>query len=237
MAFTSFDRFLIRDSQKTYKWKAVISQVSPKGISENKSGGLLGIKNKINRGVDFLSREAERLSGGVIDSGIDIDLPSYTIASVGLPSQDFEVDAIPVRGTQVKTPGINTISTLNLTFVEDDTGIITRNLDAWRRLVYNPDTGTYGTPSEYQAQIDITLTSGQNFEHTIFTMQGCWPATMSPTDLAYDSSNNMTITQAFAVQKMVIDTRKLQDAIANGDFEDINEAALRSQLGSFASFL
>lgn len=236
MAFTRFDRFLIRDTQKTYKWKAVISQVAPKKVTSN-SGGLLGIKSKINRGVDFLSREAERLSNGAIDSGIAIDLPSYAITAVGLPSQDFEIDAVPIRGTQLKTPGANTISTLNLTFVEDDTGIITRNLAAWRDLVYNPDTGTYGTPNEYQAQIEIKLTSGQNFEHTVFTMLGCWPATMSPTDLAYDSSNNMVITQAFAVQKMIVDTNNLRDAIVNGDFEDINEASLKSQLGSFATFL
>lgn len=236
MAFGRFDRFLLRDAQKTYKWKAVISQIQPKQVSGG-GKGYLGIANKVNRAVDFLARESERLSGGLIDSGIDIELPEHTIVAVGLPSQDFEIDSIPRRGSQFKTPGANTISTLNLTFIEDDTGLVSRNLEAWRNLIYNPDTGTYGTPSEYQAQIDIKLMSGQNFEHTIFNLIGCWPATMSPTDLSYDASNNMTVTQAFAVQKMQVNKKSLKDAIATGDFEDITESNLRSQLGSFASFI
>lgn len=236
MAFTKFDRLLLRDAQKTYKWRAVISQITPKKVTSG-SSGFLGISNKVNRAVDFLSRESERLSGGLIESGIDIDFPEHVVISVGLPSQDFEIDSVPQRGTQLKTPGANTISTLNLTFLEDEDGLVSKNLDAWRTLIYNPDTGTYGAPNEFQAQISINLMSGANVEHTIFKLIGCWPATMSPTDLSYAESNHMTVTQAFAVQQMKIDKKNLTDALISGDFSDLSLAGIQSQLGSFASFI
>ncbi len=236
MGFVSFDKHLLNDSQKTYKWKAIISQVTPQSVKSG-AGGFLGVQTMVNRAVNSVKEKASQLSGGLIDSGIDINLPPITITQASLPSFDFDVDSIPQRGTQKKVPGGSTIGTLTLTFLEDVTGTVSRSLAAWRQLVYNPATGTFGVPGEYEADIIIQLLNDQNFVHTVYTLKGCWPATTAPIELSYETGDKVGIAQTFALQRVVIEKENLIDAILSGDIEDITASNLVSQLGSFASFV
>ena len=89
-------------------------------------------------------------------------------------------------------------SSLTLTFIENDLGLVSIALEDWKQLVQMPDE-LFNYSSLYKKIVFCDLLDNVNNVHTRYALTGVWPASASPTVLDYTSSDVWRISQEFSV--------------------------------------
>lgn len=65
---------------------------------------------------------------------------------------------------------------------------------AWRNQVHNIQTGQQGYASDYKSQGAIVLMDPKGVLERVFTLSGCWPASVTASGLDYESSDKLELT-------------------------------------------
>jgi hypothetical protein len=197
----------------SYKWK--VSFMEPGIKDPNKPTGFKGFM--FDAATDFLGSISSEIREG------KVALHPLTVQSITLPSIDTDVDTILYKGTQRKRPQSNTYTQLTLSFYEMGDGEVSQALAAWRRLIYNENTNTFGLPKEYEADIIVQLTTSFNVVHTTFLMKKCWPITIEPIQLSHEGGGMpLLIGQSFAVHSMHVNTKGLFEVMMDMDINDFD---------------
>lgn len=124
------------------------------------------------------------------------------VEKVSLAWPRYESIPIYSAGSNSYYHSVYDTDALNITFYEDKDLTITKMLTEWRRLIQ--DGGYYGLPVDYKKNISIALLDNSGQTTAIYEGVGAWPSAIDNLDLAYDSSEKISISVTFT-----IDTAKI----------------------------
>lgn len=108
-------------------------------------------------------------------------------------------------GRHLYFPGYAEVDGLAISFYETHDHKVGNWLQAWQKLIYNPETEVYGLPKDYKQTITVNLFSRFSSNAAkIVTYTGCWPTDRGPYELTYSDETGRIVIQAqFACDKQV----------------------------------
>lgn len=83
-------------------------------------------------------------------------------------------------------------------FVDED---IAGNLQAWRDLVYDPQSGAIGRATQYKKQGNLILFAPDFSGSRSFKLEGVWPSGLSASNLSYANSGVVNVTLAITFDR------------------------------------
>ena len=125
-------------------------------------------------------------------------LPPELIQDCSIPVRANESNPVHQGGTNDYYPSFVDISSLTLTFIENDLGLVSTALEDWKQLVQMPNE-LFNYSNLYKKIVFCDLLDNINNVHTRYVLTGVWPASASPTVLDYTSSDVWRISQEFSV--------------------------------------
>lgn len=118
-----------------------------------------------------------------IPSGLAITSDDLNLRceSSDIPKTTGTSTEIQIRGLKVKQPGIYTPSgTLTLTFNETVDNKVTKFLESWKALCYDPVTGKATKKSDVEAQFRLVRMDRTDTPIYSYMMYGCFPEDSDP---------------------------------------------------------
>jgi hypothetical protein len=125
--------------------------------------------------------------------GDDQDLIKLSILSTSLPPESNETVEIPYGNETRKFAGRAVFESIPLVVHDYVDKEVRAAINRWRRLVYDPETGLVGLPSEYKKSGEIILVSSNNSILRKCRIIGMWPQAVSPGDMDMSSSEGVQI--------------------------------------------
>jgi hypothetical protein len=113
--------------------------------------------------------------------------PELVVESINPATLGLSATQRTYGGKVRQYAGASGAVTLSVVFYETHDMRTLEFLDTWRRIVFDPDTSTYGLPVEYKRVVEVMmfpLTSSTK-PVAMFTMEGAWPVNVSGLDLSY----------------------------------------------------
>ena len=119
------------------------------------------------------------------------------IEGISLSYPNHQAEALYRGGSNLYLPSFADISAISIDFVENVNNSITEGIAAWKQLMQRD--GLYSYPLTYKKDIFCDLLKNDNTLIKALKFGGCFPTTSTPSQLAYESSGKMIITQEFSV--------------------------------------
>lgn len=135
-------------------------------------------------------------------AGLDKELASFMIKSAQLPSGNIAPIIVPFRGREVKVAGDRTFEDWTVSVINDTDFAIRDAMERWMNYI-NQHRANVGekTPSSYQADLIVDQLDREGGSLKRYYFRGCFPLSMSPIELGYESTNVIEEFQVtFAVQ-------------------------------------
>lgn len=132
--------------------------------------------------------------------GAKDNLGSLYIVDVSVPQMEITTEQTQLKGSEVARPTGARTNDIVLTFVEDERYKIQNLLHQWRRIIYDPFTGLFGLPADYMTDITVSMLDKNNDISANFILRNCFPTSAPSLDLAYNTSDFVTVSQSFSVQ-------------------------------------
>lgn len=137
------------------------------------------------------------------DSSLPFGLPSHYLESVDLNFENIQVAEGAYGGaTNTYYPGMSDISSINMTFYEDQEASAMQWIWEWKNRIKNFRTGFYkmpGGPDGYKKNMHVSLLDSKNNEIMIVELIGLWPEATSSWSLNYTDAGRLVVSQAFSI--------------------------------------
>lgn len=128
----------------------------------------------------------------------DVESLTLQARTVSLPGIENNEIVIPYMNSEFYIPAKRTWETLDIGFMENENGIITKTFYDWSNRIYNVEGyGEGGYQSDYKSRLDITPLTVKGEEIAQWIVYGCWPKTITAIDLDYESDAPMIVTVTF----------------------------------------
>lgn len=123
--------------------------------------------------------------------------PKY-IEKVTVPWATYESIPIYGQGSNNYYHSVQDIDAINVTFYEDTELTVTRMLVEWRKIIQ--EDGYYGLPADYKFDLEVELLANNSDTVIgVFKGFGAWPSAIDGMNLAYDSSERVSISVTFTL--------------------------------------
>lgn len=140
------------------------------------------------------------------------------VEHVTVPWHKTQPTARYTAGTFRHYPGAMDVDGIQMVFYEVWDYRVTKWLNDWRRLVYDPETGIFGLPKKYRKEFVTEFYPPHNESPTMRrSYAGCFPIEQPPFEMTYaEVDGRVTVSALFAVNR--VDTRfYAYTEDANGD--------------------
>jgi len=143
--------------------------------------------------VQYLWIVDVQIPGG--NNARDLTLLAVSASIPGVTNEEIEV---PYMNSRFWIAGRRNWETIDVTFREDESGLVTRNFYNWHNLIYNVEGyGEGGIPKEYKSRMDISLLTRKGEEIAQWLLYGVWPQTQPNTDLGYANEEVLEVAVTF----------------------------------------
>lgn len=133
------------------------------------------------------------------------------VHGVSLPIPHIETNPAFRQATHTYYPGFSDVNSTTLTLYEDHSYTMHSLMQTWRAIVVDAD-GNYGLPVDYKCEFKFRLLGLAEGENTatvkvplVARVIGMFPTTQAPTDLNYQSSDRVIISQEFSVDDVKLE--------------------------------
>jgi len=151
--------------------------------------------NRIPPALQYLWVVDVQIPGDSLTDTRDMTLLARTAQIPGFTNGEITV---PYMNSEFYIAGKRTWETMDITFMEDERGIITRSFYNWANLIYNVEGyGEGGVPKDYKSRIDVTLLTRKGEGIATWLMYGCWPTTIGNTEVSYTAEEVLEIPVTF----------------------------------------
>ncbi len=110
-----------------------------------------------------------------------------------LPTDGSEEIEIPFMNSRVYVAGKKILDTGSITLVDYVDKNIAGIIAAWRKMVFNPDTGAIGYARTYKKAATITLYAPDFSVERVWRLSGLWPANVNYGAIDYGTSDVVNI--------------------------------------------
>lgn len=121
------------------------------------------------------------------------DLITLSLVSSALPPESNEEISLPYGNETRYVAGKAQFDPIPLVVRDYVDRPVRAALMAWRRQVYDPETGNVGLPSQYKKQAEIILQASNGTLSRSCRLIGIWPQALNPGTLSMDSANPVQI--------------------------------------------
>jgi hypothetical protein len=127
--------------------------------------------------------------GNTLGGGGPSNLVRFLCKGASIPGMTVEPVEVPFRGRVLKVPGDRTFEPWELTIINDTDFSLRDAFEKWNHLI-NSMEGNTGSVSlqEIQQNWRVTQLGKNNEELKTYEIVGCWPSTVSPIELSYEST-------------------------------------------------
>lgn len=121
----------------------------------------------------------------------------FLCKSASLPGSTVGIVTIPFRGRQLKIAGDRTFEEWTITVINDTDFSIRNAFEGWMNTInaHVANVGPSGLNSYIQqAQVEQFTREGPSVNPSslkTYLFEGCWPSTVAPIELSYDSSDEI----------------------------------------------
>lgn len=125
------------------------------------------------------------------------------LESVVWPFSSLNTTSLHIGSSLEYFPGTEEVPGLSLVVFQDNKGDALQYFNAWNALIKNKD-GTHNYPSKYK--LNLTLKLQDKLDREVFNLKcfGCFPKSISPMSLAYDSSERVKLNVDLSVDRLVL---------------------------------
>jgi hypothetical protein len=135
-------------------------------------------------------------------AGLDESL-TFVVESFSLPNFSNAPIELAHGNTRVKVAGQTTFEDSELV-VKDAIGAdIEKIVNNWQKQVYDPATDKIGFAADYKKTATVYQFAPDGSSERSWTLSGVWPNAVAYGDMAYDGSDNKTITMTLSYDKAV----------------------------------
>lgn len=121
------------------------------------------------------------------------DVILFSASRVSVDGGSFDEITSDWVNSRESKPGKYTPGQVTLTVKADEDGKILELIDAWKRLIYDPESGAMFHPQHYECSMEIEFLniSGQSIKKLKFV--GVWLQTVPTLDLDYSASEELEL--------------------------------------------
>ncbi len=171
--------FPSRDPERRWLFKLTLTM--PRGISIN-GGGDPGNGPTVSGAEEVLSLSAQ-----------NVTVPTVTMDAI----------VIPHMNQDVKVAGRPTLGEMSVTILNSYDLQAVRIIEAWHRLIYDPAKEQLGFAASYKTNGTLFVYK-PNFEiFKNYSIQGCWPSSVGDKEYDWSTSDSVTRTITFQVDKVI----------------------------------
>lgn len=129
---------------------------------------------------------------------------SFTCKSSSIPASTMGQVQVPYMGRQIKLSGDKTFDDWNVTVLLDNDLVGRHVFERWHDQMMsfdgNVSTTNFVNPSNYMAQATVQLLDRADAPLDTYTVEACWPVSVSEIQLGYDQNDQVSEQQvSFAV--------------------------------------
>lgn len=110
-----------------------------------------------------------------------------------LPTDGSEEIEIPYMSCRIYVAGKKTLDSGTLTFVDYVDRNISGIIAAWRKMVFDPETGAVGYASKYKKTANVTLYSPDFSVERVWLIKGLWPQNVVYGQIDYATSDVVNV--------------------------------------------
>ncbi len=165
----------------------------PSGSSDALATGLGAIGGAIGGAVGGVVSGVSNILG----AGGPARKLQFLCKSASLPGSTVGTVTVPFRGRQLKIAGDRTFEEWSITIINDTDFSVRNAFEAWMNTI-NAHVANVGPTSlasyTQQAQVEQFTREGPSLNPSpikSYLFEGCWPSTVAPIELSYDSSDEI----------------------------------------------
>lgn len=124
--------------------------------------------------------EPQRKNNFTVRISSGASLIQLALDSFPLPKEANGIIEVNYGNEVKKVAGIATFENLELVVKDFADQPVMQSLVAWRKRVYDAETGNIGLASNYKEQGEVTMMAPNGTLLRTWRIEGCWPSSMDP---------------------------------------------------------
>ena len=137
----------------------------------------------------------------VIFEGFDEDVFPLAVTSVSLPTTSNDPIELPYGNSKVKVAGQASFDDASLVVNDYIVADIEKQLWAWRKKVFDPETMKVGWAEDYKRNGRLYQYGPDGTIQRVWRLIGCWPTGLESSEFNYDGSDKKQITMPMAIDQ------------------------------------